>query len=106
MKSVLIAISGLVSTTAFASVDCLGVPQATKVGEYGAQEGYLIVTVNNLDFRLGPTDDASAKSRLAIATAALAANLRLVLRFYDPYNDCTSASANRAIPNSTQVLQY
>lgn len=105
MKKIIISMCIVVSTSAFSSVNCIGVPQATKVGEFGAQESYLIATVNNLDFRLGQLTDQGARSRLAIATAALAANKPLLLRFWDPYNDCSAASNAQAIPNSTQILQ-
>lgn len=105
MKLYAIVVGLSLATSALGSVNCIGVPTATKVGDYGNQEGYLIVTINNLDFRLGPLDDQGAKSRLALATAALAAEKPLMLRFFDPYFDCTSASSNRAIPNSTQILQ-
>jgi hypothetical protein len=105
MKPFIVAISLLASMPVLASVNCAGVPTATKVGEFGAQESYLIVTINNLDFRLGLVDDQGAKARFAIATAALAADKALLLRFFDPYSDCTSASTNKAIPSSTQILQ-
>ena len=104
MKTLLMTLGLLSMTSTFAATDCVGVPQATKVGEYGAQEPYLIVTLNNLDFRLGPSDDASAKARLAVATAALAANKPVMLRFFY-HGDCATASADRAIPNSTQMLR-
>jgi hypothetical protein len=104
MKAGLIALGMLLSTASFAQTNCVGIPQAAKVGEYGAQEGYLIVTLNNLDFRLGPVDDPSAKARLAVATAALAAGKPLMLRFFGE-SDCASASAARTVPSSTQVLQ-
>jgi hypothetical protein len=73
--------------------------------ELGAQEGYFIVTVNSLDFRLGPIGDQSAKSRMAVATAALVANKPLLLRLWDPYSDCNAASGAQAVPNSVQLLQ-
>ena len=72
MKTLLAAMTLLVATSTFADTNCIGVPQVTKVGEYGAQEPYLIVTLNNLDFRLGPVEDPGAKARLAVTTAALA----------------------------------
>ena len=78
---------------------------AVKVGEFGSQEGYLIVTITNLDYRLGPIGDASATARYATAMAAMAANKPIMLRFWDPYNTCTSASTAFAIPNSVQILQ-
>ncbi|OWQ91844.1 hypothetical protein CDN99_05585 [Roseateles aquatilis] len=106
MKALLMAIgmTALASTPALAETNCTGIPQATKVGEYGAQEGYLIVTLNNMDFRLGPANDSGAKARLAVVTAALAANKQVMLRFFE-YGDCAGASAARAVPNSTQILQ-
>ncbi|MBT9494363.1 MAG: hypothetical protein IV107_18910 [Paucibacter sp.] len=93
------------SASASSAVNCVGLPQAVKVGEFGAQEGYLIVTINNLDYRLGPVDDPSAKVRVVIALTAIANNKPLVLRFWDPHSDCNSVSFNRVVPNSTQVLQ-
>lgn len=104
MKLCAIAIGLLFSASVLGSVNCIGVPSATKVGDFGNQESYLIVTLNNLDFRLGLVDDQAAKARLALATAALAGEKSLLLRFFDPYVDCSTASANHAIPNSTQVL--
>jgi hypothetical protein len=99
-------IIGLIGTcNANAAINCIGVPYATKVGEYGAQESYLIVTVNNLDFRLGSNSgDDSAKARLALATTALTANKQLLLKFFD-YADCSSASTAKVVPNSVQLIQ-
>lgn len=99
MKTAILLLT-FAATNALASVNCSGVPQATKVGEFGNQEGYLIVTVNNLDFRLGPISDQAARSRLALATTALAANKNLLLRFWDPYNDCASARVAQFRSNS------
>lgn len=104
-KAILVLACALASGGAIASVHCTGVPQAAKVGEFGAQEEYFIVTLNGLDFRLGPISDQGARSRMAVATAAVAANKTLLLRFWDPYSDCSVASSARAIPNSVQLLQ-
>lgn len=88
-----------------AAVNCIGVPHAVKVGEYGNQEGYLIVTINNLDFRMGPaTNDQVAKARLALAMTAITSNKSLLIKFWD-YTDCAVASAAGANPNSVQLLQ-
>lgn len=104
MKSIVLAAFLLSAPCAFGAVNCVGVPQNVKVGEFGNQEGYLIVTINGLDFRLGPIGDSGAKSRLALASVALAANKPLMLRFWDPYADCNSASTAYAIPDSTQIV--
>lgn len=88
-----------------AAINCTGIPSAIKVGEFGSQEGYLIVSMNNLDFRLGLINDPAAKARFAVLTAAIVANIPVLLRFWDPYSTCSDASAAYAIPNSVQVLQ-
>ncbi|UDF35478.1 UNVERIFIED_ORG: hypothetical protein LHJ69_23520 [Shinella sp. XGS7] len=94
------------SSTAFAQVNCIGVPQATKVGEIGAQEPYFIVNIDGLDYRLGAiSDDPAAKARLAQATVAMTTGKRLMLRYWLPHTTCSGASEVRAIPNSVQVLQ-
>lgn len=105
MKMFLMGMILCCAGTAGAAVNCTGVPQAAKVGEYGNQEGYLIATVNNLDFRLGlATNDQVAKSRLTLAMMAMASNKALLIKFWD-YTDCAAASAAGANPNSVQLVQ-
>ena len=93
-----------------AGVNCSGEVTTTKVGEYGAQETYLIVNIKDSngvkrDYRLGKySGDDPAKARLSLATAALVASKNLMLRFYS-YSDCGTASSERAIPNSTYLLK-
>ena len=93
----------LFSSIAQANVNCIGVPQVTKVGEFGSQEGKLLVQINNKNFTLGDTTSEVARSRLALATSALVANKKLVLRFWVEA-DCSKASENKTVPNSLQLL--
>lgn len=91
-----------VPVSSFADVTCIGVPQAVKVGEYGAQELYLIVTLNGMDYRLGTADDPWAKARLALVTSAFISTKTLVLKFWLSL-DCNAASLNHDIPNSVRL---
>ncbi len=106
MKFLLIITLIFFQTTASASVDCMGTPQNVKVGDYGIQESYFIVTIGGVDYHLGSiAHDPAAKSRYATAMAALLSNKPLMLRFYDPYTMCNDASVARAVPNSVQLVQ-
>jgi len=53
------------------AVDCTGVPSVVKMGEYGAQEAYVIVRINDLDFRMGKPADDAVKARMSLAQSAL-----------------------------------
>lgn len=105
MRNVFIINILLCAGNSVAAVNCIGVPSSTKVGEFGAQESYLIVSVGGLDFRLGLLDDQGAKLRFAIANIALSQNKNILLKFYNPYVDCGAASVDRVIPNSVQIIQ-
>jgi len=76
IKLIIISLSILFSFNTFA-FDCYGTPSFVKTGEYGAQESYVIVRVEDKDYRLGkPSEDT-----------------------------CSTAPANRAIPNSFQLIK-
>ena len=88
----------------FAAIECEGIPNRTKVGEFGAQEKYSYVSISGKDYRLGETVQDDTKARLALASTALVSDKNLLLRFYrEP--TCDSASANRTIPNSVQLVR-
>ena len=86
------------------AVDCIGTPDAVKMGEFGAQESYAILRMDGKDYRLGlPTEDA-VKVRVSLAQTALAAGKQVRLRFWG-LSTCDEASTQRAIPNSIQLLR-
>ena len=65
------------------AVDCTGVPSVVKMGEYGAQEAYVIVRINDLYFRMGKPIDNAVKARKNLAQSALIANHQIKLRLYN-----------------------
>lgn len=103
-RSVAFLSAMLAFATARANVNCTGIPSATKVGEFGNQAEYLIVTISGRDYRLGPATDDRAKARLSLASAALVAGKTLALRFWAE-SDCDGASANRTVPESLQLVR-
>ncbi|MBL4867048.1 MAG: hypothetical protein JKY67_11810 [Pseudomonadales bacterium] len=103
MKHIFIFTLGLlISTISYAVVDCRGTPSSAKVGEYGNQEGFLIVDIAGTDYRLGPGNDDYAKARFAVANTALVSGKDLLLKFYGS-SSCTDASSNHTIPNTKVV---
>ncbi len=106
----LVAISILLSvTSANAAVTCEGDVRTVKVGEYGAQESYLIIHLQDsngvgFDYRLGRADDDYAKARMALANTALIASQKFRLKFWDR-SDCATAAADRITPNSVQLVK-
>ncbi len=94
----------LFSVNTFASADCYGVPSVVKMGEYGAQESYVIVRLGGKDYRLGNPSDAAVKMRASIVQTALVAGKQVKLRFYREAS-CDTASSNRVIPNSVQLVK-
>jgi len=104
IKLATLSLGVLLSTSALSAVDCYGVPSFVKMGEYGNQEAYIIIRVKDKDYRLGIATDDNAKIRLSIAQSALMADKEVKLRFWH-YTSCDDASANRAIPNSFQLVK-
>ena len=86
------------------AVDCHGTPSFVKMGEYGAQESYVIVRINDKDYRLGKASDDATKIRLSIAQTALVTDKEVKLRFYRE-DSCSAASAKRVTPNSFQLVK-
>lgn len=104
LKYLVIAIVFSISAQTMAAVDCKGLPDIVKMGEYGAQEAYSIVRINNLDFRLGQAEDDFTKARLSLATTALVADKEILLKFYNS-STCQEASSQRKTPNSVQLIK-
>ena len=94
----------LFSINALASINCSGVPSVVKMGEFGAQESYVIVRIGGKDYRLGKPADDATKMRAAIVQTALVADKQVALRFYSE-ESCDTAASNRAIPNSVQLIK-
>jgi hypothetical protein len=74
------------------------------MGEYGAQESYVITNIGGKDYRLGKPDDDAVKMRASIVQTALVAEKAIILRFYGE-STCATASSNRTIPNSVQLIK-
>lgn len=104
MKKYLIAAAvTMFAASSHAAVDCSGVPEVLKMGDFGSQERYVIVDLGGRDYRLGDAADHRTKARLALAQTALLAGRKLTLRFYG-HNSCSSAGDARALPSSTQIV--
>jgi hypothetical protein len=74
------------------------------MGEFGAQEEFVIVRIGSMDYRLGlPSEDAT-KIRLSIVQSAILAEKQVKLRFWLP-STCEQASAERLVPNSVQLIR-
>lgn len=87
-----------------AAVDCSGVPEVVKMGNYASQERYVIVTINGQDYRLGDGADDYTKARMTLVQTALLAGKKIKLRFYG-HSSCSAAGSDRAIPSSTQMTR-
>jgi|GEM_PF-4652687 len=105
LKGIVFAFLAMFSMGALASVNCMGIPEVVKLGDIGPDDGFLMVNVAGKEYRLGTPENEAAKVRLTLVLAALAANKSVMLRFYDPYNDCAAASSARALPTSVQLLK-
>ncbi len=86
------------------AAECYGVPQVVKMGEYGAQEAYIILRMNSLDYRMGRPDDDAAMARMSIIQTALIAEKDVKLRFWN-VDTCELASQERRVPNSVQLIK-
>jgi hypothetical protein len=103
MLKTLSAITLACFSCAAQAADCYGVPEAVKMGEYGAQEAYVIVSMGAKDYRLGRYDAEGTKIRLSLVQTALVAEKQIKLRFWNT-DSCDLASENKSIPNSVQLL--
>ncbi|MDX1304563.1 hypothetical protein [Photobacterium sp.] len=101
IKKALVVSMLLFSGGAFA-VNCGGIPQIVKMGDYGKQEAYVIVRIGDLDYRVGVPSDDATKARLSLLQTALVAEKTATLRFYGE-TTCTAASGNRTIPNAVYL---
>lgn len=107
MKNIQLVIFTAIMILSFkstAAIDCYGIPSFVKMGEYGAQESYVIVRLGDNDYRLGHVSDDATKIRVSIAQTALVTDKEVKLRFYDE-KSCSAASINKAIPNSFQLVR-
>ena len=104
MKNILfIVVFSIISSNAY-SADCYGIPNVVKMGEYGAQESYVIMRMDGKDYRLGRFDEEATKYRISLAQTALVSDKQIKLRFWDT-ESCDIASTNRQVPNSMQLIK-
>jgi hypothetical protein len=104
MKLLLFLLSLCISSLGWSAVDCVGVPQAVKMGEYGNQEAYVIVRIHGLDYRLGMPEDEATKIRVSLAQTALVSGFPLKLRIWGE-DACIAASENKRSINSVQLVR-
>ena len=104
MKKLIAALLTAIFTLPSLAVECVGVPESVKMGEYGAQEEYAIVRIAGRDYRLGHHTNEATKIRVSLAQTALVSEKRLKLRFWTS-ESCQVASQGRATPNSVQLLK-
>jgi len=104
IRLVVLVVTIFLSTHVFAAIDCKGVPQAVKMGEYGNQEAFVMVRINNLDYRLGTPDNPTTKIRVSLAQTALVSGTELKLRYWAA-STCEQASTGEIGLNSVQLVK-
>lgn len=104
MKRLIVATMATAIALPTLAVDCIGVPDSVKMGEYSAQEAYSIVHIAGKDYRLGHHSSSVTKISVSLAQTALVSEKKLKLRFYNVAS-CQAASTDRKTPNSVQLLK-
>lgn len=104
LSKLALALAVLVLPLQAMAVNCSGIPDTVKMGEFGGQEAYAIVRIGGRDYRLGLATDDATKVRVSLAQTALTADKTLLLRFFGAAS-CDDASTNNSIPNSTHLVR-
>lgn len=94
------------ATQAFATVQCIGVPDRVYAGYHGPypSEQSFGVILKDINGRvtLGQVDSNLAQARYAMALAAKTTNTEVVIEFYhlSSPDNCSTAIATNALPTS------
>jgi len=107
MKKILgFIIFGLCTFSAYATVQCVGVPERVYAGFHGAypaEQSFAVMLENSGGkIVLGHVTDDLARARYSMALAAQRSSSELVIQFYSfsSPDDCNTAISAKAIPTS------